>query len=65
MSYKKILFTEVVEPVVKDLVAIWEKASIPTIAEKGIVKAVSSLWEEKKRALKNKKLKKLLNKYDV
>ena len=57
-SYKKIPFTEVVEPVVKDLVAIWEKASIPTIAEKGIVKAVSSLQEEKKRALKNEKLKK-------
>ena len=44
-------WTDIIQPVVQDLVDSWKKASIPTITEKSIEKAVNGLWQECKKAV--------------
>lgn len=46
-------WTDIIQPVVQDLVDSWKKASIPTITEKSIEKAVNGLWQECKKGMKN------------
>ena len=53
----KIKVSQILEPVVEELVQLWKKASIPTIAQNGIEKAVSKLWEHSKQGLKNEQSK--------
>ena len=51
---KKIVpLPKIIQPVVEELVSLWEKSSIPTIVEKSIQRALTNLWEGSRRGLKN------------
>ena len=49
---------DVIKPVVTDLLDVWGKASVPTIVENSVEKAVMGLWQECKRGSKNENLRK-------
>ena len=49
--------TQIVKPIIGEVILLWGKASLPTIAYKGIEKALSKLWEQAKNGLKNEKAK--------
>ena len=57
-SSKHIPLTDIIQPVVQDVVALWGKASIPIIAEKSVEKAITGLWQECKGGLKNESARK-------
>ena len=50
-AFNNIPWTDIIQPVVQDLVEIWKKASIPTVAEQSIKKAANGLWQECKKAV--------------
>ena len=48
---------QVVKPIIGEVILLWDKATLPTIAYKGIEKALTKLWEQAKGGLKNQKAK--------
>ena len=48
---------QIVKPIIGELILLWDNASIPTIAYKGIEKALIKLWEQAKKGSKNESLK--------
>lgn len=54
---QKIPVSEIIKPVVGEIIEIWEKASIPTVAVRGIERALGKLWDQSKQGLKNEQYK--------
>ena len=47
------LLTEIAKPAISELCKIWKKASIPTIRDRGIERALLKVWEQGRQVTKN------------
>ena len=50
---KKHPVTSFAKPVIEELLALWQKASIPTITEKGVEKPLIKLWQNSYLGMRN------------